>query len=99
MRPLGEVDAVDAFSVVIVDRPIIVTTPRRSEDVFRHRFSIAHEIGDLLLHADSCEHSAAIEKERRKPAHVPAARSGAGSIPAPWTGSPTRSGQPSPRAR
>ncbi|MFW6188302.1 MAG: helix-turn-helix domain-containing protein, partial [Actinomycetota bacterium] len=44
VRPLGEIDAVDAFSVVIVDRPIIVTTPRRSENVFRHRFSIAHEI-------------------------------------------------------
>lgn len=62
VRPLGEIDAVDAFSVVIVDRPIIITTPRRSENVFRHRFSIAHEIGHLLLHADSDEHSAAIEK-------------------------------------
>lgn len=63
VRPLGEIDAVDAFSVVIVDRPIIITTPRRSQNVFRHRFSIAHEIGHLLLHADSGEHSAAIEKE------------------------------------
>lgn len=63
VRPLGEIDAVDAFSVMIVDRPIIVTTPRRSENVFRHRFSIAHEVGHLLLHADTSEHSAAIEKE------------------------------------
>ncbi|MEU4361970.1 XRE family transcriptional regulator [Promicromonospora sp. NPDC023987] len=63
VRPIGEIDAVDAFSVVIVDRPIIVTTPRRSENVFRHRFSIAHEIGHLLMHADSGEHSAAVEKE------------------------------------
>lgn len=63
VRPLGEIDAVDAFSVVIVGRPIVITTPRRSENVFRHRFSIAHEIGHLLLHADSSEHSAAIEKE------------------------------------
>ncbi len=63
VRPLGEIDAVDAFSVVIVDRPVIITTPRRSENVFRHRFSIAHEIGHLLLHADSGEHSTAIEKE------------------------------------
>ena len=30
VRPLSEIDAVDAFSVVIVDRPIIITTPRRS---------------------------------------------------------------------
>lgn len=63
VRPLREIDAVDAFSAVIVDRPIIVTTPRRSENVFRHRFSTAHEIGHLLLHGDSGEHSAAIEKE------------------------------------
>lgn len=63
VRPLGEIDAVDAFSVVIVDRPIIITTPRRSENVFRHRFSVAHEIGHLLLHTDSGKHSAAVEKE------------------------------------
>ncbi|GAA4796269.1 ImmA/IrrE family metallo-endopeptidase [Corynebacterium canis] len=63
VRPRGEIDAVDAFSVIIVDRPIIVTTPRRTENVFRHRFSIAHEIGHLLLHADSSEHSAAVEQE------------------------------------
>lgn len=63
IRPLREIDAVDAFSVVIVDRPIVITTPRRSENVFRHRFSIAHEVGHLLLHEDFGEHSAAIEKE------------------------------------
>ena len=63
VRPLGEIDAVDAFSVMIVDRPIIVMTPRRSGNVFRHRFSIAHEIGHLLLHADSDRHGATIEKE------------------------------------
>lgn len=63
VRPLGEIDAVDAFSVVIVDRPIIITTPRRTENVFKHRFSIAHEIGHLLLHTDSGEQSAVIEKE------------------------------------
>jgi Zn-dependent peptidase ImmA (M78 family)/transcriptional regulator with XRE-family HTH domain len=63
VRPLGEIDAVDAFSLIIVDRPIIVTTPRRSENVFRHRFSIAHEIGHLLLHGNSSGQSAAIERE------------------------------------
>lgn len=63
VRPLREIDAVDAFSVVVVDRPIIVTTPRRSENVFRHRFSIAHEIGHLLMHRDFGEPSAAVEKE------------------------------------
>jgi Zn-dependent peptidase ImmA (M78 family)/DNA-binding XRE family transcriptional regulator len=63
VRPVHEIADVDAFSVVIVDRPIIITTPRRSENVFRHRFSIAHEIGHLLLHGDTVEYSAAIEKE------------------------------------
>lgn len=63
VRPLAEIDTVDAFSVVIVDRPIIITTPRRTENVFRHRFSIAHELGHLLLHADSVEQSSAIERE------------------------------------
>lgn len=63
VRPLREIEAVDAFAVVIVERPIIITTPRRSENVFRHRFSTAHEIGHLLLHGDSGGHSAAIEKE------------------------------------
>lgn len=63
VRPLGDIDAVDAFSVVIVGRPIITTTPRRTENVFRHRFSIAHEIGHLLLHGDSGEYSAALERE------------------------------------
>lgn len=63
VRPMGEIDAVDAFSVVIVDRPIIITTPRRSANVFRHRFSVAHEIGHLILHGDASESTASIEKE------------------------------------
>lgn len=63
VRPLSEVERVDAFSAVIVERPIVITTPRRTENVFRHRFSIAHEIGHLLLHADSDEQSAAVERE------------------------------------
>jgi Zn-dependent peptidase ImmA (M78 family)/transcriptional regulator with XRE-family HTH domain len=63
VRPLGEIDAVDAFSVVIVNCPIIVTTPRQSENVYRHRFSIAHEIGHLLMHGDSAEYSLAAERE------------------------------------
>ena len=63
VRPLHEIDAVDAFSAVIVDRPIVITTPRRSENVFRHRFSIAHEIGHLLMHGDAEEHNASIERE------------------------------------
>lgn len=63
VRPLSEVADVDAFSVVVLDRPIIVTTPRRTENVFKHRFSVAHEIGHLLLHGDVTEPTATIEKE------------------------------------
>lgn len=63
IRPLAEIDTVDAFSAVIVDRPIIVTTPRRTQNVFRHRFSIAHELGHLLLHNESTEHSTTAENE------------------------------------
>lgn len=63
VRPDGEIDDVDAFSAVIVDRPVLLTTPRRSGKVFPHRFSVAHEIGHLLLHGDTDEYSAGIEKE------------------------------------
>jgi len=44
-------------------RGIIVAVRPLAENVFKHRFSIAHEIGHLLLHTNSGEHSAAIEKE------------------------------------
>ncbi|MFJ2301055.1 ImmA/IrrE family metallo-endopeptidase [Oerskovia paurometabola] len=63
VRPLREIEAVDAFSVVIVDRPIVITTPRRTENVFRHRFSVAHEIGHLLLHGECSEQGVAVERE------------------------------------
>lgn len=63
VRPEGDIDAVDAFSAVIVDRPVLLTTPRRSGKVFPHRFSVAHEIGHLVLHGDSGEHGVAVEKE------------------------------------
>lgn len=63
VRREGEIEAVDAFSAIIVDRPIVITTPRRSGKVFPHRFSVAHEIGHLLLHQDSDEHGLAIEKQ------------------------------------
>ena len=63
VRPLREIDDVDAFSVVILERPIIITTPRRTENVFKHRFSVAHEIGHLLLHGDVGEPTATVEKE------------------------------------
>jgi Zn-dependent peptidase ImmA (M78 family)/DNA-binding XRE family transcriptional regulator len=43
---------VDAFSTSAFERPIIVATPRQASNVFRHRFSCAHELGHLVLHGE-----------------------------------------------
>ena len=48
----GEIERVDAFSSDIDGRPIVISTPRRSMEVFKHRFTVAHEIAHLLLHQD-----------------------------------------------
>ncbi|MGC8919654.1 ImmA/IrrE family metallo-endopeptidase [Streptomyces sp. PG2] len=42
---------VDAFSSSGLLRPVIVLTPNRADDVYRYRFSAAHELGHLVLHA------------------------------------------------
>jgi Zn-dependent peptidase ImmA (M78 family)/transcriptional regulator with XRE-family HTH domain len=45
---------VSAFSTSALPRwPIIVSTPDRADDVYWHRFSVAHELGHLVLHADA----------------------------------------------
>lgn len=49
----GSIQNVDAFSTEVSGRPIVISTPRRSKDVFRHRFTCAHELGHLLLHDDA----------------------------------------------
>lgn len=49
---LDYIERVDAFSAVVAGRPIVVTTQRRSRNVFDHRFSSAHELAHLLLHSD-----------------------------------------------
>lgn len=41
---------IDAFSTSSLPRPIIVLTPDKADDVLRHRFSGAHELGHLVLH-------------------------------------------------
>ncbi|WP_234474546.1 MULTISPECIES: ImmA/IrrE family metallo-endopeptidase [unclassified Streptomyces] len=45
--------SVDAFSTSHLPRPLIVLTPNRTDDVYRHRFSAAHELGHLILHSDT----------------------------------------------
>ncbi len=44
-------------------RPIVVLTPDRANDVFRHRFTAAHEVGHLLLHGDAVPGDVIQEKE------------------------------------
>jgi Zn-dependent peptidase ImmA (M78 family)/transcriptional regulator with XRE-family HTH domain len=54
---------VDAFSTSQLPRPIVVLTPDRADDVYRHRFTAAHELGHFLLHGDSVPGDIVQEKE------------------------------------
>jgi Zn-dependent peptidase ImmA (M78 family)/transcriptional regulator with XRE-family HTH domain len=49
----GSIQNVDAFSTELSGRPFVISTPRRSNNVFRHRFTCAHELGHLLLHEEA----------------------------------------------
>jgi Zn-dependent peptidase ImmA (M78 family)/transcriptional regulator with XRE-family HTH domain len=46
----GEAARIDAFSTSQLPRPVVVLTPDRADNVYRHRFTAAHELGHLLLH-------------------------------------------------
>lgn len=54
---------IDAFSTSRLPRPIVVTTPERALDVFRHRFTAAHELGHLVLHGEASHGDPRLEKE------------------------------------
>jgi Zn-dependent peptidase ImmA (M78 family)/DNA-binding XRE family transcriptional regulator len=47
-----ETKTIDAFSTSHLPRPLVVTTPDRANDIYRHRFTVAHELGHMLLHHD-----------------------------------------------
>jgi Zn-dependent peptidase ImmA (M78 family)/DNA-binding XRE family transcriptional regulator len=47
-----DVARVDAFSSCRLPRPLVVLTPDRANDIYRHRFTAAHELGHLLLHPE-----------------------------------------------
>lgn len=47
---LDEKSRIDAFSTTALPRPMIVLTPDKANDVMRHRFSAAHELGHIVLH-------------------------------------------------
>lgn len=55
MAPFDDADVarVDAFSTSRLPRPVIVLTPDRAKDVYRHRFTAAHELGHLILHGET----------------------------------------------
>jgi len=44
--------SIDAFSMEVGSRPIIVLNPNKN-DYYRQRFDVAHELGHLIMHADS----------------------------------------------
>jgi Zn-dependent peptidase ImmA (M78 family)/transcriptional regulator with XRE-family HTH domain len=54
---------VDAFSTSQLPRPIVVLTPDRANDVYRHRFTAAHELGHLRLHGEALPGDPMQEKE------------------------------------
>ena len=54
---------VDAFSTSQLPRPIVILTPDRANDVYRHRFTACHEMAHLLLHGDAVPGDALQEKE------------------------------------
>jgi Zn-dependent peptidase ImmA (M78 family)/DNA-binding XRE family transcriptional regulator len=47
---IGDKSRIDAFSTTSLPRPMIVLTPDKANDVMRHRFSAAHELGHIVLH-------------------------------------------------
>lgn len=49
----GDFRTVDAFSTSRLPRPFIVISRDRSHDVYRQRFTAAHELAHLVLHADA----------------------------------------------
>jgi Zn-dependent peptidase ImmA (M78 family)/transcriptional regulator with XRE-family HTH domain len=54
---------VDAFSTSHLPRPVVVLTPDRANDVYRHRFTAAHELAHLLLHGDAVPGDVLQERE------------------------------------
>nr|WP_195905334.1 XRE family transcriptional regulator [Parafrankia elaeagni] len=55
--------SVDAFSTSRLPRPVIVLTPNKTDDVYRHRFSAAHELGHLVLHGEATPGDITQERE------------------------------------
>ncbi|WP_290582574.1 XRE family transcriptional regulator [Aeromicrobium sp.] len=54
---------IDAYSTLSFRRPLIVLTSDRADDVLRHRFSAAHELGHLVLHGAAPSGDLRLERE------------------------------------
>lgn len=58
-----EVARIDAFSTLAFDRPLMVLSVDKADDVFRHRFTAAHELGHLLMHGEYTAGDPALERQ------------------------------------
>ena len=54
---------IDAFSTSRLPRPVVVLTPDRADNVYRHRFTAAHEFGHVLMHHEVASGDLKIENE------------------------------------
>jgi Zn-dependent peptidase ImmA (M78 family)/transcriptional regulator with XRE-family HTH domain len=65
MLPFERTEAkrIDAFSTTRLPRPLVVLTSDRADDVYRYRFSAAHELGHLVLHGDTNPGDVQTERE------------------------------------
>jgi Zn-dependent peptidase ImmA (M78 family)/transcriptional regulator with XRE-family HTH domain len=62
---LPQTAAVDAFSFEAGVRPIVLLNPVK-EDYYRQRFDVAHELGHLVMHADSEPGSKLVEDQAHR---------------------------------
>lgn len=62
LLPFNDARRVDAFSTAATPRPVVVLTAEK-DNVYRHRFTAAHELGHLLLHHDAAPGDPAHERE------------------------------------
>ncbi|PBI95375.1 transcriptional repressor DicA [Rhodococcus erythropolis] len=65
LAPFDPDDAktIDAFSTTQLPRPVVVLTRGRADDVYRHRFTAAHELGHLVMHGNCVPGDPLQEKE------------------------------------
>lgn len=59
----NDVARVGAFSTSHLSRPVIVLTPERARDVYEYRFTVAHELGHILLHRNTAPGDRIQERE------------------------------------